>query len=377
ISNEISSPISILSIFLSYTIESEKLHYNATAQKNSLANKIFKSMKLNKKLKLKKKRQNLKKHATVQAKSQAKKHEALKTRREVIRYNSSGCSSFLLLNPDLRKQMHLCIEFGTATKKRQKEIIKTPPSYGYSALLFANSQNAKQFASAFAFYFVIISQDDKTKVPLGIPAVGRIFIIVQSSHELVAIPGSKQKLIPSVYLTIDPEGLNDSLCNKNSVLNNMLKLKNKFKPILVLLVDDGPDENPRHFKNIKEYSKLFIKLNLDYLTVRTYAPGQSVYNPVECSMSTLLGKLADYIHGKEVIVEYVDEQIDNFNKVSDIPWGWIENHCQISAALLTENNEFLPLSIKDQDATDDCIPSSFSNKVEMLDIFIPYFSDSE
>ncbi|CAG8754810.1 6865_t:CDS:2, partial [Racocetra fulgida] len=71
---------------------------------------------------------------------------------------------------------------------------------------------------------------------------------------------------------------------------------------------------------------------------------QSAYNPVKHSMSTLLGKLTgivlpidhfgsyfnsnviientdlakqnfhytDYIHGKEVIVEYIDEQIDLF-----------------------------------------------------------------
>ncbi|CAG8748670.1 7807_t:CDS:2 [Cetraspora pellucida] len=274
-------------------------------------------------------RQKLKKHAAAQAKSQAKKYEALKTRREVIRYDSLEHFSFFLLNPDLSEQMHLCIEFGTAAKKRQKEIIKVCTIshlkkemeekyqiyisciclYTYTWLRRINSsnakrhhhpmaiqinsvsrnempehidehyclqivKNAKQFADAFASHSVIISQDDKAKVLLRILAVGRTFKTVQSSHEPVAIPGSKQKLIPSVYLTINPEGSNDSLHNENPVLNNMLKLENEFKPILVLLVDE---------------------LNLDYLTVRTYASGQSAYNPVECSMSTLLEKLAGIV----------------------------------------------------------------------------------
>ncbi|CAG8807009.1 7752_t:CDS:2, partial [Cetraspora pellucida] len=143
--------------------------------------------------------------------------------------------------------------------------------------------------------------------------------------------GSKQKLIPSVYLTIDPEGSNDSLFNimammENSVLNNMLKLENKFKPILVLLVDSGSDENLRHFKNIKEYCKLFIELNLDYLTIRIHAPRQSVYNPVEHSMSTLSEKLADIVlpidhfglHlDSNVIIENIDLAKQNFCYVSE------------------------------------------------------------
>ncbi|CAG8819512.1 37657_t:CDS:2 [Gigaspora margarita] len=169
------------------------------------------------------------------------------------------------------------------------------------------------------------------------------------------------------------------LIMKNPVLNNTLKLENEFKPILVLLVDSGPDENPRHLKNIIEYYKLFIELNLDNFTVRTHAPGQSVYNPVECSMSILSEKLKcivlpidhfgshldssgiienidlakqnfhysdkrlcdiwrrDYIHSREVIVEYVDKQINLFNKASD------------AIALFAENNGFLPPSIKGQD----------------------------
>ncbi|CAG8759073.1 2109_t:CDS:2 [Cetraspora pellucida] len=212
--------------------------------------------------------------------------------------------------------------------------------------------NAKQFASAFTSYSVIISQDNKAKVPFGISAVGRTFKTVQSSHKLVVMPGSKQKLIPSVYLMIDSEDSNDSLFDimviiENPVLNNMLKLENEFKPILVLLVDGGPNENSRHFKNIKEYCKLFIELNLDYLTIRTHASRQFVYNLVEHSMFTLLGKLADIV----LPIDHFGSHLDSNSIIKNIDLAKQNFHyvAEEAATLLAEYNEFLPPSIKGQD----------------------------
>ncbi|CAG8641988.1 30528_t:CDS:2 [Gigaspora margarita] len=450
ISNSINS-----SSFISHSVISSKetktLYYNATAQKNSLAKQKDAEERLEK-LKLlynvvcDPKRYHDFLTQITETKQEQKKCDALENRGEVIIYDSPRRPSFLLLNPDLLEKMHSCIEFGSAAKKSRKEVIKRINSlnakrHHHAMAIQINSvsrnempkhidehyclqmvKDAKQFASAFASYSVIISQDDKAKVSLGILAVGRIFKNIQIAHELVEVPdhdfpkGSKQKLIPSVYLTIDLEDSNDSLHNgqllifirpqwllktsslthivdliqivENPDLSSKLKLEDEFKPILVLLVDNGPDENPRHLKNIKEYCKLFIELNLDYFTIRTHAPGQSAYNPVERSMSTLSEKLAgivlpidnfgsyldsnDHIHGKEVFIEYVDEQIDSFNKALDISWSWIEIHYQICqyfldirkcnnfnccskwraeevADLLAENDRFLPPAIKGRD----------------------------
>ncbi|EXX50499.1 hypothetical protein RirG_270240 [Rhizophagus irregularis DAOM 197198w] len=55
--------------------------------------------------------------------------------------------------------------------------------------------------------------------------------------------------------------------------DDVLKTGGEIRPIWVLLVDERPDENPRHLKNIKIYCQLFQKFDLDYLTVRTHAPG--------------------------------------------------------------------------------------------------------
>ena len=108
------------------------------------------------------------------------------------------------------------------------------------------------------------------------------------------------KLIPSVYLVINPADSSNTLRTgqlsifirpeyfvgtssathisdlENIVSNenfSILKKENKVRPIWVLLVDGGPDENPKHMKNIIQYAHLFRSLDLDYLTVRTHAPG--------------------------------------------------------------------------------------------------------
>lgn len=95
--------------------------------------------------------------------------------------------------------------------------------------------------------------------------------------------------------------------------SDVLKTNGKVRPIWVLLVDGGPDENPRHLKNIKNYCQLFRKFDLDYLTVRTHAPGQSKYNPVERGMATLSGKLA----GITLPVDHFGSHLNTQGKVID------------------------------------------------------------
>jgi len=87
-----------------------------------------------------------------------------------------------------------------------------------------------------------------------------------------------------------------------------LKANGQIRPIWILLVDDGPDENPRHLKNIKVYCQLFKKFDLDYLSVQTHAPGQSKYNPVERGMVTLSGKLTGITLPIDHFRKYLDSQ---------------------------------------------------------------------
>jgi len=81
----------------------------------------------------------------------------------------------------------------------------------------ASVKNARNFVSVFADQSVILSQDDKAKVSVGVPAVGRHFETMQTVLEPVSVPdhdfpiGSSQKLVPSVYLLINPKETDESL----------------------------------------------------------------------------------------------------------------------------------------------------------------------
>ncbi|CAG8780837.1 45584_t:CDS:2 [Gigaspora margarita] len=49
-------------------------------------------------------------------------------------------------------------------------------------------KGARQFAQTFSDISIIISQDDKSKIGLDVPAVGRTFCTLQSAHKPVQVP---------------------------------------------------------------------------------------------------------------------------------------------------------------------------------------------
>lgn len=138
----------------------------------------------------------------------------------------------------------------------------------------ASVKNAKQFAASFSDKIVILSQDDKAKVAVGIPVVGRHFETMQSVRESVSVAdhdfpiGLSQKLVPSVYLMINPKEGDDSvrdgqiaifiraqwhlgsssmthmtdICSliTNKKFDEVFKWQGVVKPLWVLLVDVRP-----------------------------------------------------------------------------------------------------------------------------------------
>ena len=456
---------------------------------------------------------HLKRHAAAQGKLRERKRQLLENN-IVEKYDSPGRPSYSLKNPELYDQLHACVEFGSADNRRRKEWIKvrtishlrTAMEENYNQYIskscfqtyllprhpnsiqakrhhhpafirnvavsrnemtphedehycLASVKGVRQFAEAFSENSIIISQDDKAKVPLGIPAVGCTFSTVQSRNQPVSIPdhdfpvSSKHKLIPSVYLIIDPTDTNESMRSGHLAVfvrpelwfsttasshmfdlhkiqhlqdfqTSFLDSNNMHRPIVILLVDGGPDENPRHLKNIKQYCQYFRDADLDYMTIRTHAPGQSAYNPVERSMASLSGKLAgitlphnkygnhlrngkvvndnlacqnfaysgemlcelwkkDHINGHSVHAEYISE--NNIEIKTPVSWLWIETHtqicrysldirkcnnlqcckpkrCETAATLLAQNNGFLPPVSKGRD-------NHFLNPIHILEYF--------
>ncbi|CAB4464998.1 unnamed protein product [Rhizophagus irregularis] len=433
----------------------------------------------------------LKRHADAQAKLAAKKNKLLEEG-IVERYDTPGRPSAAMKDPELWDKIHDSIEFGAAHAKRRKVVIKVrtikhlretleekyntylsrqclstylqprhqntfaarrhhhPTKVGLASVArtemkthidehycLASVKAARTFAEVFADETIIISQDDKAKIGLGIPAVGRTFKAIQTTNELVTVEdhdfpmGSKMKLIPSVYLIINPADSSDTLRTgqlsifirpeyfigtssathmvdlKNIISNEKfsatLKKENEVKPILILLVDGGPDENPKHMKNIIQYAHLFRTLDLDYLTIRTHAPGQREFGLHLNSQGNVVdeelarknfeysGKRLcdiwekDDIHGKPVTVEYINQEKNPFDNEPPILWNWIERHAQMChysldikkckdreccyeyrapdvATLLDENNGFLPSIIKGRDG-------HFINSIHALDYY--------
>ncbi|CAG8539697.1 6817_t:CDS:2, partial [Gigaspora margarita] len=151
------------------------------------------------------------------------------------------------------------------------------------------------FAATFHNHSIIISQDDKSKVSLRIPAVGRIFKLIKTINESVSIPdhnfplGRKIKLILSIYLLINPNDTNNSfhsghltiyiqleyfvdttalthIANLISIMNlkdydEVICIKEKIKLLWVLLVNGKPDKNLKHLKNIIEYSRIVLPID--------------------------------------------------------------------------------------------------------------------
>jgi hypothetical protein len=162
---------------------------------------------------------------------------------------------------------------------------------------------ASIFGNNCVFY---LSQDDKCKVPLGLPAA-RVqapmlmhldYRIRLPDHDWIVAP--RHQLIPSVYagclLSNDGDlgycgptyiairsakhdlSSADSHATDFDRLVSLKEFENvardetgQVKPIVIVTVDGGPDENPRFPKTLAANIRKFKKFNLDALFILTHA----------------------------------------------------------------------------------------------------------
>ena len=61
----------------------------------------------------------------------------------------------------------------------------------------------------------------------------------------------------------------------------------EYKPVMIVTVDGGPDENPRYKKTIDCAIDYFNSFDLDALFIVTNAPGRSAFNRCERRMPPL------------------------------------------------------------------------------------------
>jgi hypothetical protein len=177
-----------------------------------------------------------------------------------------------------------------------------------------------------------LSQDDKARVPLGLPAANKQMPLLMHLEYKVTLPdhdfviASRHKLIPSVYAacvikdgcvgysgptyiairsgkhdssTAETHGFDFKTLTGLKEFKEFIINEDNVKPIIIITVDGGPDENPRYPKVLSQAISHFKNYDLDAIFIATHAPGQSAYNAVERRMAPLSRDLTGLIlpHG--------------------------------------------------------------------------------
>ena len=65
------------------------------------------------------------------------------------------------------------------------------------------------------------------------------------------------------------------------------------KKVMIVIVDGGPDENPKYEKTISFLLNYSVENGLDAFFLGTNAQGRSAFNRVECRMAKLSKELSD------------------------------------------------------------------------------------
>lgn len=162
------------------------------------------------------------------------------------------------------------------------------------------------------------------------------------------VVASRHKLIPSVYVSVEIE--RNSMGNSESIkysgpvyisvrsgkhssssaashsrdlkclvgLQNFEKLvkteAGTIKPIIIIMVDGGPDENPRYSAVIACAIDRFKEWNLDGLFVATNAPGRSAFNRVERIMAPFSRSLSGVILSHNHEGNHLDSQMNTVDE---------------------------------------------------------------
>lgn len=195
---------------------------------------------------------------------------------------------------------------------------------------------------------LFLSQDDKARVPIGLTAANKQAPLLMHMEYRVSLPdhdwvvAERHKLIPSVYAGIEikpmtpgnPQAVGysgptfiairsgkhssstanthaqdfETLLNIDEFQSLVRTEDGSVKPVVIMTVDGGPDENPRYRKVIAFAIRHFKMYNLDALFIATNAPGRSAFNRVERRMAPLSRELAGLILPHDHFGSHLDDK---------------------------------------------------------------------
>ncbi|KAJ8035130.1 Kielin/chordin-like protein [Holothuria leucospilota] len=194
-----------------------------------------------------------------------------------------------------------------------------------------------EFMSQFWKHSTICSADTMNKLPIGTLAVSRyhqlraIFPVEDKpnfpDHDLPI--GHGYKITPVGYLLLESKNPKEMMRDDSGRLhyqyprtgplymrntiqkvspltiqyhaNNLVRVlsdrTSNGKSMLLLITDGGPDWSVKSWTVLLYLQRVFKRLDLDFLCLSNYAPGQSAFNPIEHAWSPLSRKLSGVTFG--------------------------------------------------------------------------------
>lgn len=131
------------------------------------------------------------------------------------------------------------------------------------------------------------------------------------------------------------------------------------KPVVIIICDGGPDENPRYQQVIEMAITHFLKYDLDALFIATNAPHRSAYNRVERRMAPLSHAISGLVLPHDFYGTHLNDknetvdtelELKNFQKAGEtLASIWSEtviDQYPTVARFVSESNQYTPI-IKD------------------------------
>ena len=246
-----------------------------------------------------------------------------------VGFNISRSGVYLRLLPKRHDTTEGKRHINTVPVKLTKAQTEAHKEHIDSMFARATIKNLEEIASVLGPQEVcFISQDDKARVPIGITAANKQAPLLMHLEYRVSLPdhdwvaATGHKLIPSVYagVIIKEDNIGNSQAvsysgptliairsgkhSSSTAFSHALDIERVFntpefnaitktkhdhiKPVMMLTVDGGPDENPRYEKVIKVTIHHFKYYDFDAFFVATNAPGRSAFNRVERRMAYLV-----------------------------------------------------------------------------------------
>ncbi|CAM9580204.1 unnamed protein product, partial [Heterosigma akashiwo] len=162
-------------------------------------------------------------------------------------------------------------------------------------------------------------------IPLSKNGMGRKEAVKGAGPIHVAIRSAKHSPTSPFTHAVDLERICDGQID---TFNQFVKKKKgDVKPILMLFVDGGSDENPRYRKVHQMAAHMFKKYNLDAIYITTNAPGRSAFNRAERAMAPLSHDLSglilehdhfgSHLDGSGVTVD-TEKEVQNFEYAGSV-----------------------------------------------------------